>query len=268
MKKIVVFITIFFSSVIIVNASSNVTGYKDKYSPKISSCNGKYYGFHKNNDIYHYHMVKWNDETSTWQIEDDTSSFDDNPCGDNTSKAAVSLSSCVDGDTAKLVDGTSIITVRFLAVDTPETVHPTKEVQAFGKEASSFTCNELTNAKKIEIEFDSGSDKYDKYNRYLVWLYVDNELIQSKLVSNGYARVYYIYGNYKYTDDLYKLQLIAEQKKIGIWSLSEYQSSMIGTNSKIDNDENIISYLFVILLIILISLIKKNKTINKYFKLS
>ena len=40
-------------------------------------------------------------------------------------------------------------TVRFLAVDTPESVHPKKDLEYYGKEASNYTCNALKNAKKI-----------------------------------------------------------------------------------------------------------------------
>ena len=48
---------------------------------------------------------------------------------------------CVDGDTAKFLYKEEKITARFLAIDTPETVHPTKEEEAYGKEASKYTCN-------------------------------------------------------------------------------------------------------------------------------
>ena len=41
---------------------------------------------------------------------------------------------CVDGDTAKFIYKNEKITARFLAIDTPETVHPTKEDEIFGKE--------------------------------------------------------------------------------------------------------------------------------------
>lgn len=46
-----------------------------------------------------------------------------------------------------------------LAIDTPESVHPTKGVEYYGEEASNYTCNLVTNAKKIELEYDKNSDK-------------------------------------------------------------------------------------------------------------
>jgi len=42
----------------------------------------------------------------------------------------------VDGDTIVLENGER---VKLIGVDTPETVHPNKPVQYFGKEASAFT---------------------------------------------------------------------------------------------------------------------------------
>ena len=41
---------------------------------------------------------------------------------------------CVDGDTAKFIYKDEKITARFLAIDTPETVHPTKEEEVYGKD--------------------------------------------------------------------------------------------------------------------------------------
>lgn len=133
-------------------------------------------------------------------------------------KETVTLSKCVDGDTARFIYNGEEIKARFLAIDTPETVHPTKEVEAYGKDASEYTCYMLTNATTIEIEYDSGSDKLDKYNRHLVWVFVDGELLQDKLVSIGYADVKYIYGDYTYTDILYASLEKAKNEKVGLWS--------------------------------------------------
>lgn len=145
-------------------------------------------------------------------------------------KEEVKFNKCVDGDTIKIdVDG-EVKTVRMLAVDTPESVHPTKGVEYFGKEASNFTCETFTNAKKIEIEYDSDSDKEDKYGRLLVWLFVDGSLFQDMLIQGGYAEVAYLYGDYKYTSLLKDHQAIVETKKIGIWDDVARESYNIDNN--------------------------------------
>jgi micrococcal nuclease len=132
-------------------------------------------------------------------------------------KLSVKFYSCVDGDTAKFITNKGVETVRFLAIDTPETVHPTKDIESYGKEASEYTCSRLTNAETIELEFDINSDKYDKYNRLLAWIFVDGKLLQSELVNVGYAKVAYLYGDYKYTTILINKETIAKQKELGIW---------------------------------------------------
>ena len=120
------------------------------------------------------------------------------------SKIEVKLDKCVDGDTAWFILDNETIKTRFLAIDTPEY---TKEIEKYGKEASEYTCTLLTNANKIEIEYDSNSDKLDKYDRHLVWVFVDNKLLQEKLLEKGYANIEYIYGEYKYLDNLYKISV-------------------------------------------------------------
>lgn len=155
-----------------------------------------------------------------------------------TAKDVVTFSKCVDGDTIKiLIDGKEK-TVRFLAIDTPESVHPTKGIEYYGKEASEYTCNMVTNAKKIELEYDDNSDKEDKYDRLLAWVWVDNTLLQDELIKNGYAEVAYLYGNYKYTDMLKDHQAVAESTHNGIWNekaREEFDSNNSTENTKETN---------------------------------
>lgn len=136
-------------------------------------------------------------------------------------RISVKFESCVDGDTIKVMLDDKKTTVRFLAVDTPETKHPTKGEQPFGKEASKYTCDKVKNAKKLEIEYDKGSSKVDKYDRTLAWIFTDDSLLQKDLVSLGYAKVAYLYGDYKYTDELKEEESTAKSKKLGVWSLEE-----------------------------------------------
>ena len=105
----------------------------------------------------------------------------------------VKLSKCIDGDTAKFNINGKVYSVRFLAIDSPE-----MDTDA-GKRAAEFTCNRLKNANKIIIEYDDNSDKYDKYDRQLAWIFVDDKLLQKDIIDNGYAKVAYLYGDYKYT---------------------------------------------------------------------
>ena len=137
-------------------------------------------------------------------------------------KVEVKFSKCVDGDTAKFILNKKEITARFLAIDTPETVHPNKKEEPFGKDASNYTCDKLTNANKIVLEYDSNSDKTDKYDRHLVWVFYDDNFLQEELISLGYAKVAYLYGDYQYTQDLQNVEVVAKSDKKGIWNDYEF----------------------------------------------
>lgn len=192
----------------------------------------------------------------------------------------VKFSECVDGDTAKFIYKKDEITARFLAIDTPETVHPTKEVEAYGKDASEYTCNKIKNAEIIELEYDEDSDKLDKYNRHLVWVFVDGELLQKKLVSKGYASVAYLYGDYKYTDELEDAEQDAENNKLGIWSIEETNNNEEEKDVEIVEKKNYKKTIILIGILVIICIfstkarkkVKKevtkeiNKQIKKRFK--
>lgn len=187
----------------------------------------------------------------------------------------VKFSDCVDGDTAKFVYKEEVITARFLAIDTPETKHPTKGIEPYGEEASEYTCNKLKGGKSIKLEYDDDSDKLDKYNRHLVWVFVDDSLLQKELVSKGYASVAYLYGDYKYTKILEDAEQDAEENKLGIWSIEEYamnENKEIENTSKTDYKE-IIMLVGILVIVCAVNTkarkkVKKevNKEINKQIK--
>lgn len=259
----------------------NISGWKDKDSDKIVSNDGKYYGYHNKDGVRHYHEVKWNKQNNRWDIVDSNIYYDkefnvttlENLLKNNqeTERIEVKYSEGVDGDTAKFDMNGEIIKVRFLAVDTPESVHPTKEVQAYGVEASDFTKEKLKNAKTIELEFDNNSDKTDKYGRYLAWIWVDGELLQDLLVKEGLAKVAYLYADYKYTNILEESEKIAKEAKIRIWKdeasneysekenfvdVEEIENNSIQPNEK-QKDTNYIREILLTIVLIVIAVIVK-----------
>lgn len=282
MKKIIlVFISILTLSSYIFAHGGNISGWKDKDSNKIVSHDGKYYGYHNKDGVRHYHEVKWNDKSNRWDIVDSSIYYDKDfnvttleelsKNNKETEKVIVKFNEGVDGDTAKFDMNGEIIKVRFLAVDTPESVHPTKEVQAYGVEASNFTKEKLKNAKTIELEFDNNSDKTDKYGRYLAWIWVDGELLQDLLVKEGLAKVAYLYADYKYTNILEESEKIAKETKIGIWKdeasneysekenfvdVEEIENNSIQPNEK-QKDANYIEEISLTLVLIVIAVIVK-----------
>lgn len=161
------------------------------------------------------------------------------------SAEVVEFNKCIDGDTFKAKLNNEIITVRLLAVDTPESVHPDKMIEYYGIESSKFTCDKIKNAKKIELEYDSNSEKYDKYDRVLAWVFLDDVLLQDEIIKNGYGKVAYLYNDYKYTNILLNSEKLAQKNHLGIW---------------VDNSNNNVIYIVVItILTISIVIYFKNK---------
>jgi len=131
----------------------------------------------------------------------------------------VEFSSCIDGDTAQLVYNGENKKFRFLGIDAPEMARNGNPADPFALDASVYTCNSLKAANKIQIEYDPNSDKQDKYERDLVWIYIDGELFETKIVEKGLAAVEYIYDdNYLHVDELCKAENKAQKSKLGIWS--------------------------------------------------
>lgn len=132
-------------------------------------------------------------------------------------KFTVKLTKCVDGDTAYF---TKVGKSRFLYVDTPES---TIQHEAYGKTAANYTCSMLKKAKKIQLQYDG--PRKDKYNRTLVWVWVDGKLLQKLLVQKGYVEKFYDYGTYSYESELIKLQKQAQKNRVGLWSKKKASSS-------------------------------------------
>ena len=136
----------------------------------------------------------------------------------------------VDGDTIVIDRGQGQEKVRFILVDTPETKHPKKGVEYFGKEASAFTTNSLS-GKTIYLQKDvSETDKYSRLLRY-IWLERPSsnepteEEIRSKcfnaiLLAGGYAQVTTFPPDVKYVDLFRQIQKEARESNAGLWGNS------------------------------------------------
>ena len=76
-------------------------------------------------------------------------------------------------------------------------------------------------------------------------------LLQESLVEGGYAKVAYLYNDYKYTNILLEKQELVSSKNIGIWDQEakvEYESNI----NKDDKEEESNIYIFILTMIFLI----------------
>jgi len=149
-----------------------------------------------------------------------------------TQQLPVTLVHHVDGDTSSFRLNNHVIKARYLLIDTPETVKPNTPVMPFGMQASNYTHQALNDAKQITIMFDKG-DYTDKYQRALVYVFVDGQLLQKKLVQQGLARVAYVYPpSTTYLNELNAAQAQAKTAKRNIWQRAGYVTNR-GFNTKI-----------------------------------
>lgn len=138
---------------------------------------------------------------------------------DRKTRITATVVNVIDGDTlvVKLLGKKE--TVRMILVDTPETVHPDKPPQPFGKEASDFTKSLLT-GKSVELELDV--QERDSYGRLLAYVYLDGKSVQEELLAKGLARLAVYPPNVKYENTYREIQEKAQQQKLGIWSIENY----------------------------------------------
>jgi len=118
----------------------------------------------------------------------------------------------IDGDTIEIEGGEK---VRYIGIDTPETVDPRKPVQCFGVEASKKN-KELVEGKMVRLENDI-TDR-DKYNRLLRYIWVGDTFVNLELVKQGFAYSYTYPPDIKYQDQFVKAQQEAREAKRGLWS--------------------------------------------------
>ena len=113
------------------------------------------------------------------------------PSKDFTGMTAYEVVRVIDGDTVVLLMEGKATTVRLIGVDTPETVHPQKTVEHYGKEASRFTEN-LLKGESVYVEHEAGTSQLDKYGRELVYLYraPDGLFVNLEIVRQGYAHAH------------------------------------------------------------------------------
>lgn len=127
----------------------------------------------------------------------------------------------VDGDTIKvLMDGeTKTVTVRFLGMNTPETVDPRRPVECFGKEASHQAKQMMTD-QRVRLEEDTQADNVDKYGRLLRNVFLaDGTDVNAWMVEQGYAYAYVSFPQNKQRKaQMVRLQKEAQAAKRGLWS--------------------------------------------------
>ena len=126
-----------------------------------------------------------------------------------------------DGDTVTVrLDGKEE-RVRFIGIDTPESVNPDESKNTpEGKEASNFTKSFLKNDKYVYLEYDA--EARDTYGRVLAYVYVPRDegfvMLEEVILREGLAKTLTIPPNVKYSSRFSELQKEAREQGTGFWA--------------------------------------------------
>ncbi len=123
----------------------------------------------------------------------------------------------VDGDTIHVrVDGRRE-RVRYIGVDTPESVKPGAPVECFAKRAAAYN-ERLVGGERVRLVLDA--EARDRYGRLLAYVYRrrDGLFVNAALVRRGYAQALTIPPNVAHADRLRDLAADARRAGRGLWS--------------------------------------------------
>ncbi len=120
----------------------------------------------------------------------------------------------VDGDTIEVQLGDHIEDVRYIGVDTPETVKPGTPVQCFGARASRFN-HGLVERHWVRLVF--GVERRDVYGRLLAYVYLGRLFVNAELVRRGLARTLTIPPNDRFAPLFGRLERGAARAGRGLW---------------------------------------------------
>jgi micrococcal nuclease len=120
----------------------------------------------------------------------------------------------VDGDTIEVQLGGEREYVRYIGVDTPETVKPDTPVQCFGPRAHRFNARLVTH-RQVRLVF--GVERRDVYGRLLAYVYLGRRMVNAELARRGLARTLTIPPNDRFAGRFKRLQNAAARAGRGLW---------------------------------------------------
>lgn len=109
--------------------------------------------------------------------------------------------------------------IRFIGVNTPElNKNKSEEPEYWAENAAIFTKKYLE-GRSIELSFDNISDKKDRYDRLLCYIWSDGYLFNKILIETGNGRYY---PDYKFNSERMNLFAQAEDyainNRMGMWN--------------------------------------------------
>ncbi len=124
----------------------------------------------------------------------------------------------VDGDTIVIDRGRGNERLRYIGIDTPESVKPDTPVEFMAREATAANAA-LVEGRDVVLETDvSDRDSFDRLLRY-IWLREGNGwvFVNLELVRRGVAQVATYPPDVRWRDDLADAQREAREAGAGLW---------------------------------------------------
>jgi micrococcal nuclease len=147
---------------------------------------------------------------------------DDDGSAEPTGPLTARVTNVVDGDTieVELPDG-SEEDVRYIGIDTPETVKPDTPVECGGPRAHEVN-ERLVDGRTVRLRFDA--ERRDVYGRLLAYVYVPGEgpggrplFVNAELARRGLARTLTIEPNDSFAELFARLAGRAAARGRGLW---------------------------------------------------
>lgn len=120
----------------------------------------------------------------------------------------------VDGDTIRVSLEGKEVPVRYIGIDTPESVDPRRPVERMGKEASERN-RALVEGKRVRLEKDVSET--DRFGRLLRYVWVEERMVNAVLVEEGYAEAVSFPPDVKYQELFSRLEREARDAQRGLW---------------------------------------------------
>ncbi|MEX2369319.1 MAG: thermonuclease family protein [Candidatus Paceibacterota bacterium] len=137
------------------------------------------------------------------------------------------VTSVIDGDTFKAKIGTTTESVRLIGIDAAEIAWPSAEnglsepePECYGWEAREALAEYVLDREAV-LATDRLQPEYDDYGRRLAYVYVEGELVNQKLIANGFAHELSVRAGYEKQESFHASQKLAQDEAIGLWAACE-----------------------------------------------
>jgi len=123
----------------------------------------------------------------------------------------------VDGDTIAVALAGRAERVRYIGIDTPESVKPNTPVQCYAHRAAAENAR-LVARERVRLVLDA--EPRDRFGRLLAYVYRvrDGRFVNAELVRGGFARTLTIAPNVRFAGRFRALAAQARRAHRGLWS--------------------------------------------------